>query len=75
MKVTTWTRKALAVRRRERALTAEKRDLPKEGWERVDDRGGQLWSLNRGARIGMAIREVRIAADGQSLWVKVGERA
>jgi hypothetical protein len=75
MKVTDFTRRALAVRRRGRALQAEKSSLPQDGWELVDDRGGQLWTLNRGVRKGQSIQAVRIAADGQSLWVKIGEQA
>ncbi len=75
MKVSVWTRRALAVRRRAREFSKERASMLKDGWELVDDRGGNLWSLNRGSRMGMEIKRVRIAADGQSLWVQIGERA
>lgn len=75
MKVTHWTKRALAVRRRIRAFKAEKTAMIKDGWELVDDRGGQLWTLNRGARRGQSILEVRIACDGKALWVKIGDKA
>lgn len=70
MKVNRLTRSALRCRRDERDMTAN-------GWERVDERGGQLWELHRGRRMGYVITDVRIAADGISLWIKtkdVGSR-
>ena len=66
MKVTDWTRRALAYRR-------ERRDLPKQGWEYVGERGGSLWEIHRGVRYRERITDVRIACDGKALWVKIGE--
>ena len=66
MRLTAFSRRALAIRR-------EARDLPKQGWERVAENGGRLWELTRGARWGKVITDVRIAADGKSLWIKVGD--
>lgn len=63
MKVSRFTRGALAIRR-------EHRDLTKGGWEHVDERGGRLWELHRGGRLGWRIVECKISADGRTLWVK-----
>lgn len=63
MKVTAATKRALADRR-------DDRDKLASGWERVGERGGKLWELYRGYRIGYKITDVRIAADGRSLWIK-----
>lgn len=68
MMLTAFSRRALAIRR-------EERDLPKQGWERVAENGGRLWELHRGARFGKVITDVRIAADGKTLWIKVGDPA
>ncbi len=65
MKVTEFTRNALRTRR-------ELRDLPKEGWEPVDESGGRLWEIARGYRYDRTITDVRISASGKFLWVKVG---
>ncbi len=64
MLTTNLTRLRLAQRR-------EERDMLEAGWERVGDNGGKLWELNRGARIGQKILEVKVAVDGVSLWVRV----
>lgn len=63
---TDWQKRVLAVRR-------DQRDRPKEGWEFVDDRGGKLWELQRGYRIGYRITDVRISADGLGLWIKTAD--
>lgn len=63
MKVTAFTKSALECRR-------ENRDLPKEGWERVGENGGNLWQLYRGGRWNHTITDVRISVDGKSLWIK-----
>lgn len=63
MKVTRFTRNALAFRR-------QKRDLLAKGFEFVPE-GGALWELHRGCRIGHRITDAVIAADGKSLYVKV----
>lgn len=64
MKVTDFTRTALAVRREKRAMLAA-------GWELVHEGGGNLWELERGGRWRHRITEVRIAHNGKALWVKV----
>lgn len=53
-----------------RRVRTDNRDMPKHGWEKVGEGGGNLWELNRGCRIGHKIVDVRIAADGVSLWIK-----
>lgn len=64
MKVTSFTRKALAVRREERSML-------RAGWERVGEGGGRLWELVRGGRFGSRIVDARVAEDGVSLWVRI----
>lgn len=63
MKVNGLTKRALHTRR-------ETRDMLAAGWERVGAGGGRLWELDGGCRIGWIITDVRIAADGLSLWIK-----
>lgn len=65
MKVTPFTRKALAVRR-------EVRDLTKDGWEQITATFGEgrLWELDRGFRTHHRITDIRIGADGKSIWWK-----
>lgn len=53
-----------------RRVRTDNRDMVKAGWEKVGEGGGKLWELNRGSRIGHRITDVRIAADGVSLWIK-----
>ena len=67
MKVTDFTRKALAVRR-------DKRDRLRNGWEFVGEGGGKLWELNRGYRLRHSIVEVAISACGKGVWIKAEER-
>lgn len=66
MKVTKLTRSALTVRR-------EARDMKTNGWESVGEGGGKLWELHRGGRWREVITDVKIAADGKSLWIKTAE--
>lgn len=66
MKVTELTKLTLRTRRENRAMKTA-------GYERVDDRGGKLWELHRGGRWREVIKDVVIAVDGKSLWVRVGE--
>lgn len=66
MMVTPLTRSVLAARR-------ETRDLQRAGWEKVDDRGGRLWELDRGGRYMQVIKDVRISVTGKWLWVRIGE--
>lgn len=63
MKVTTNTRRALAIRR-------DCRDRLRDGWEFVGERGGSLCELYRGYRYDHKITEVRIAACGKAFWIK-----
>lgn len=63
MKVTGFTRSALAVRR-------DKRDRLRDGWEYLGEGGGLLWELHRGWRYDHRIRAVAIAACGKALWIK-----
>lgn len=64
MLVTAFTRRVLKSRRQERKLLDK-------GFERVGDNGGKLWELNRGVRIGYRIKEVVIAEDEISLFVRI----
>lgn len=64
MKVTERTRKVLSYRR-------TIRDLKRDGFEEVGEGGGKLWQIYRGGRQGQKIRDVRIAPDGMSLFVKI----
>jgi hypothetical protein len=63
MKVTELAKHVLRVRR-------DNRDMIADGWEHIGEFGGKLWELYRGERVGHAITDVRIAADGISLWIK-----
>lgn len=49
------------------------RDMTKAGWEFVGERGGRLWELYRGYRIGYRITDVRISRDGLGLWIKTAD--
>lgn len=68
MRVTEFTRSALAVRR-------DFRDREREGWEYIDEHGGKLWELHRGGRYDQHIIDVRIAACGKALWIKTAKEA
>lgn len=68
MKVTDFTKGALTVRR-------ERRDMAKAGWEFVGEDGGKLWELEREGRYTHRIADVKIAACGKALWVKIEPRA
>ncbi|GLR46062.1 hypothetical protein GCM10007880_65800 [Mesorhizobium amorphae] len=63
MQVTEFTRRALAYRK-------QRRDLIAKGYEEIDESGGKLWELHRGARVGHRIVDAVIAADGRSVYVK-----
>lgn len=58
-----------------RRIRTENRDMPKDGWEKVGENGSKLWELYRGSRQRQRIVDVRIAADGKSLWVRCEEAA
>lgn len=66
MKMNELTKQALRYRR-------DHRDMRAAGWEYIDERGGRLWQLHRGFRIGHRITDVRISADGLGLWIKTEE--
>lgn len=68
MRVTQFTRTALRVRR-------EAKQMKADGWELVGEGGGKLWELQRGWRWREVITDMKIAADGKSLWIKTGEPA
>lgn len=63
MRVTEFTRDALAYRK-------EDRDMKRDGWERVGEGGGKLWELYRGFRWNHAITQCKISVDGKSVWIK-----
>ena len=62
MRVTNFTRRALAVRRDDRDMTAK-------GYAKVGPWVGILWDLSCGVRSNHRITDVRIHADGKQLWV------
>ncbi len=66
MLVTPHARAALAHRRLLRKWT-------QEGFEDLGERGGNLWEIYRWRRIGHVIKDVRIAPDGMSVFVRVGK--
>lgn len=66
MKVTELTRRALNYRRTVKKWLTE-------GYEEIGERGGKLWEVYRGCRRGQIIKDARIAPDGKSLFVKIGQ--
>ncbi len=66
MKVSSFTRCALAIRR-------DRRTMERGGWEFVGEGGGRLWELYRGGRGDHRIVDVRIAACGRALWIKTAK--
>jgi hypothetical protein len=64
VKVTAFTRSALAVRR-------ERRDLTKQGYTCHETE----WEIIRGHRWQEVILDVRISADRKHVWVKTGAEA
>lgn len=68
MKVTALTRNVLRCRR-------ERRGLELAGYEEIGERGGKLWELHRGKRIGYVITDVKIAPEGRSLFIKTMDTA
>lgn len=66
MRVTDFTRQVLHARR-------ARRDLKRDGWEEIDERGGRLWELHRGGRIGHIITDVCVGPTGTTLWIKTAE--
>jgi hypothetical protein len=64
MKVTPFTRSALAYRRDQRRMVSA-------GWSRSHDLD---WRLHRGELMDHVISEVRIAADGKEVWYRLEKR-
>ena len=64
MLVTERTKQVLAYRRQRRELLAA-------GYEEVGERGGMLWQIYRGGRVGQRIRDVVIAEGGLSVYVLI----
>lgn len=64
MKITDHTRRVLAYRRQFRDLTAK-------GYEEVGERGGRLWEIYRGGRVGQRIVDCVIATHGLSVFVRI----
>jgi hypothetical protein len=62
VKVTAFTRSALARRR-------EQRDLTRAGWTCTSD----FWRLTRGGLQNKRIAEVRISVDGKQVWYRLEE--
>ena len=61
MKVTELTRRALAVRREEKQMTAL-------GYRKHETD----WEIHRGARFGNVIVDAKVSADGKHVWTKLG---
>ena len=59
------TRRGLAIRRERRVMVAQ-------GWEEISCASGigDLWKLDRGARIGERIVETTLGISGLSVWVR-----
>lgn len=68
MKVTYRTRQILKNRRFDRDMTAR-------GYEEVGERGGKLWELYRGSRVGHHIVDAVVAPHGLSVYVKIEKEA
>lgn len=64
MRVTTFTRRALAFRK-------QRRDLERQGYEELSENGAPLWELHRGGRFAHRITDVIIGVDGKTLYLKI----
>lgn len=64
MRFTERTKSALAYRR-------QKRDLESRGYEEIGERGGNLWEIYRGGRMGQKIVDAVVATHGMSVFVKI----
>lgn len=67
MKVTDYTKRAVARLR-------ERRDMEAKGWEYVGEGGGLLWQLYRGHRTHCRIVEAKPTIDGLGIWVRIEPR-
>lgn len=63
MRVTGYTRKALAVRR-------EARDMKAAGWELVPG----PWEMDRGGRQSAVITEAKVSVTGKHVWIKASDK-
>lgn len=64
MRVTRFTKEALAARRQARSLKAQ-------GYELIGESGHPLWELQRGGRWNHKIVDAIISADGKSVFIKI----
>mgnify|MGYP001614274903 CR=1 FL=1 len=64
MKVTDRTRRVLHYRRITKRWMAD-------GYEEIGERGGKLWEIYRGGRLGQRITDAKVAPDGMSVYVKI----
>ena len=64
MKLTEWSKRALKIRRFHR-------DMTERGYEEVGERGGKLWEIYRGGRVGAKIVDAIVAPHGMSVYVKI----
>lgn len=68
MIVTANTRETLRCRR-------VRRQLARDGWQEVTERGGMLWKLHRGLGwTDHVISDVMIAPEGKTLFVKISKK-
>lgn len=72
MKLTKGSKEILSYRRIKRDSDRQTAKWALEGFEEIGEGGGQLWEIYRGFREGQIILAARIAPDGMSVWVKIG---
>lgn len=63
MKVTESTKRALAIRRETRRMTALGYRMHETDWE-----------IHRGARYGEVILDAKVSTDGKYVWTKIGRQ-
>lgn len=56
------------------AARRERRDMTRDGWVHLGEDSHLIGSMVRGERWRQKIVDVRIAHDGMSLWVKLGDK-
>ena len=47
------------------------RDMTARGYEEVGERGGRLWEIYRGGRVGSRIIDAVVAPNGMSVYVRI----
>jgi hypothetical protein len=72
MLLTKASREILSYRRVKRDSDRQTAIWAREGFEEIGEDGGMLWEIYRGFREGQIILAARIAPDGMSVWVKIG---